>query len=401
MRQAGLVVITGSRLGGPRVYEAAGDAGAGDDVRLALSGTPDDGARVRDALRLAEAESAKGPVLLLLSYEACVSLDARAPRKPRAPALGPDVLVRALRARDARGGEGPAGGVPGASLAATFGLDAQAASPPRSRQRDGAHDAHVERVRAAREHLLDGVIYQANLAHRLVVEPATFAEGLAFFLARDAPCAALVDVPGWGSIVSLSPERFVSVDVEGEGRVARAFPIKGTRPRSVHGEEDRRLLAELCASEKDRAEHVMIVDLLRNDLGKVAVAGGVTVERLLEVISVKNVHHLESTVAARLRPDVGLAELLEATAPGGSITGAPKSSAVEVICALEDGPRGPYTGVLALLDRGTLRSSLLIRTWLRPDQGEGALHVGGGIVVDSEPEAEWQETLDKAGAFAR
>jgi para-aminobenzoate synthetase component 1 len=271
---------------------------------------------------------------------------------------------------------------------------------------DRDRERHLERVRRARESLLCGVIYQANVAHRLRVDATDFDDGAAFFAARALsaggacpPCAAFVDVPGWGSLISLSPERFVIVDEDSSGKTARAFPIKGTRPRGVDAESDAKNLAELCASEKDAAEHVMIVDLLRNDLGKVAVAGGVTVEKLLAVMRVKNVHHLESTVAARLRHDVTLGDVLAATIPGGSITGAPKSSAVDVIHALEDGPRGLYTGVLALIDGPRMVSSLLIRTWMRPDAGPGSLHVGGGIVVDSDPMAEWLETLDKSRAF--
>lgn len=144
----------------------------------------------------------------------------------------------------------------------------------------------------------------------------------------------------------------------------------------------------------------MIVDLLRNDLGKVARTGGVTVEALMRVVSVKTVHHLKSAVAAELEAGMALSDLLEATVPGGSITGAPKSAAVDVIHELEVGPRGPYTGILAATcGRGRGNASILIRTWIRPDDGPGALFVGGGIVVDSDPAAEWQETLDKAAAF--
>lgn len=368
-------------------------APAADDVVIALGGAPDDRLadqqRVLDALRLLDAP--RGPTLFALSYEASVALDPRLPRKRGDARLGPDVLVRALAPTQRPVARAPLARVP-------------VRMPD-----DAARTAHLARVRRAHELLLDGVIYQANLAHRLAVEPVCHDDGLAFFLdatkaGQGPPCAAFVDVPGWGSVVSLSPERFLSVDpAQGHGgaSMARAFPIKGTRARGRDAVEDARLLAELCASEKDAAEHVMIVDLLRNDLGKLAVAGGVTVERLLDLVSVKNVHHLESSIAARLRDGTSTSALLQATAPGGSITGAPKSSAVEVIHALEDGPRGLYTGVLGLIDGATLRSSLLIRTWLRPDDSEGSLHVGGGIVIDSEPAAEWQETLDKAAAFAR
>ncbi len=260
-----------------------------------------------------------------------------------------------------------------------------------------AHAAHLARLRACRELLLDGVIYQANLAHRVDVEAVDHAGGVDFFLARCGrlACAALIDVPGFGSVVSLSPERFVVADLV--GHTATTWPIKGTVPR---GDDDALALKKLRSSTKDQAEHVMIVDLLRNDLGRVAVAGGVTVDSLMHVVSTSAVHHLETAISARLRDDVGVAALMLATAPGGSITGAPKSSAIEAIAQLEDGPRGPYTGVLGVVDgRGQLATSLLIRTWLRPDEGTGSLHVGGGIVVDSVADDEWQETLHKAAAF--
>jgi anthranilate/para-aminobenzoate synthase component I len=262
-----------------------------------------------------------------------------------------------------------------------------------------AQAAHLARLHACRELLLDGVIYQANLAHRVDVEAIDHAGGVDFFLARcgQLACAALIDVPGFGSLVSLSPERFVVADLA--AHTATTWPIKGTVPR---GDDDDAALKKLRTSTKDQAEHVMIVDLLRNDLGRVATAGGVTVDSLMHAVSTSAVHHLETAISARLRDDVGVAELLVATAPGGSITGAPKSSAIEAIAQLEDGPRGPYTGVLGVVDgRGTLTTSLLIRTWLRADEGAGSLHVGGGIVVDSVANDEWQETLHKAAAFGR
>ncbi|MCC7073315.1 MAG: chorismate-binding protein [Deltaproteobacteria bacterium] len=354
-----------------------------EHARLELGSGAHDGERVRALLRPLDDPPQPGWLTVaLIGYEAAVALDERAPRHARDATLGPDVVV--WRARPA---------------------PPPAREPcwrPRLELRHDAKRRHRARVEAARELLLDGVIYQANLAHRVAVAPATRAQALGFFqdeVGGDvACCAAWLDVESWGSIVSLSPERFLTVDPH--TRVARAFPIKGTRPRGSSPERDQAQRAALCASAKDAAEHVMIVDLLRNDLGRVAEPGGVTVERLLDVVSVPNVHHLESTIAARLLPGVRHSDVLSAALPGGSITGAPKSSAVETIHALEDGPRGPYTGALVVVDEHrALRSSLLIRTWLRPAQGPGALHVGGGIVVDSEAEAEWQETLDKARAF--
>ncbi len=279
-------------------------------------------------------------------------------------------------------------------------LPVPAARLPRLSTTETQHQRHLDRVRRCRELLLDGVLYQANLAHKLDVDTRSHEEGLSFFLAaraRDLGCSAFIDRPasadsGAGaSLVSLSPERFLVGDLPA-GRVS-TFPIKGTVPASADP-------ATLTSSTKDQAEHVMIVDLLRNDLGRVASVGSVVVESLMHVVTTPSVHHLESRISARLRDDVGLLELLKATTPGGSITGAPKSAAVDVIRDLEDGDRGVYTGVLGVVDgNGVFVSSLLIRTWVRNDDGPGSVHVGGGIVIDSDPEREWQETLTKARAF--
>ncbi len=347
----------------------------------------DDGAPAVDVLaavdRLRGGLAADERLLFMLGYEACAALDARARVLVHDATLGPATLVRRLRV-------GPTT------------TPAMAATPPTLTLTTtaSARQAHLERIARCREALHDGVIYQANLAHRLRVGATTRDEALAFFHARrgGVACAAFVDVAGWGAIVSLSPERFVAADLA--ARQAWTWPIKGTVRRGRDGATDAAALATLRGSTKDQAEHVMIVDLLRNDLGRVAVVGGVGVDSLMHVVSTASVHHLETTIGARLRDDVDVTMLMRATAPGGSITGAPKSAAVDVIASLEDGPRGAYTGVLGVVDgRGRLMTSLLIRTWLRPDTGPGALHVGGGIVVDSDAEAEWQETLHKAAAF--
>jgi para-aminobenzoate synthetase component I len=263
------------------------------------------------------------------------------------------------------------------------------------------NSAHIARIEAAQELLRDGVIYQANLAHALRVAPTSFDDAFAFFAARtnerDIGCAAFVD-DGTTTLVSLSPERFLSFDLR--ARTVSTFPIKGTRPRGKSAVLDDAQKQALLLSEKDRAEHVMIVDLLRNDLSRVCDAKTVTVDALMTLLSNPAVHHLESTIRGRLRDGVTLGQLLRATAPGGSITGAPKSSAIDTIAALEDTRRGPYTGILGVVDaRGRGVTSLLIRTWIRPDVGDGLLHVGGGIVVDSEPNDEWNETLSKAASF--
>ncbi len=312
-------------------------------------------------------------VVFLLTYEGCCALDAQN------ASLAETALPQAIAWRAKRADEA----TPTSSQAPPIHLTTTTA----------AHRAHVARVHACKEYLLDGVIYQANLAHALSVDHASRDEARAFFEARRASvaCAAFLDIDGYGCLVSLSPERFVDADLA--AGTAHTYPIKGTIPRTSP-------IEQLLASEKDRAEHVMIVDLLRNDLGKLAVTGGVCVESLMPVVATNSVWHLESRISAKLHEGVGVRALMEACAPGGSITGAPKSTAIEVIAALEDGPRGAYTGVLGMVDaRGALRTSLLIRTWMCPTQGPGSLHVGGAIVVDSDAEAEWQETIDKARAF--
>ncbi len=319
-------------------------------------------------------------IVFLLGYEACCALLPGVPYRPVPATLGP-----------------PLGVWRGRVTPSTTTSQTRRPARPNLTTTTASKAAHLARIAACHELLLDGVIYQANLAHGLVVDNVDHAGGVDFFLANkdNLACAALLDLPGFGSLISLSPERFVSADLD--ARTASTWPIKGTEPRS---DDEDAAIAALRASPKDQAEHVMIVDLLRNDLGKVAVVGGVSVSSLMHIVSTSAVHHLETKILAQLRDDVGVAELMLATAPGGSITGAPKSSAVEAICNLEVGPRGAYTGVLGVVDgKGQLSTSLLIRTWTRPDRGPGVLHVGGGIVVDSDADAEWQETIDKAAAF--
>ena len=197
-------------------------------------------------------------------------------------------------------------------------------------------------------------------------------------------------------MVSCSPERFLEV----RGRVVETRPIKGTRPRASDPAEDARLAAELLASEKDRAENVMIVDLLRNDLGRVCEYGSVTVPELFAVESFATVHHLVSTVRGRLRDDVSALDCLRECFPGGSITGAPKVRSMEIIEELEPDGRGVYTGAIGYLCfSGDMDVNIAIRTVVVKD-GVAHFQAGGGIVADSDPEAEYEETLDKARALA-
>jgi para-aminobenzoate synthetase component 1 len=247
------------------------------------------------------------------------------------------------------------------------------------------------------EYLAAGDTYQVNLARRLSTPFAGGADAaveLAAVLRARAPAphaAFIAAAAGDAWLIGNSPERFLALD--GRGAV-ETRPIKGTHPRG--GPEAR---AALLASPKDRAEHVMIVDLERNDLGRVCRTGSVVVDGVARVLELPTVLHLVSPVRGALRPHVGLAALLAATFPGGSITGAPKRRAMEIIDELEPAARGPYTGATGWLGAaGDLDLAVAIRTALVAE-GRLSLSVGGGIVADSVPEAEWAETETKAAAF--
>jgi para-aminobenzoate synthetase component 1 len=253
-------------------------------------------------------------------------------------------------------------------------------------------------VRTVREHIIGGDIYQANLSQRFAVPYA--AEPWPLYLrlraANPAPFAAYLPL-GEATVVSASPERFLQVS----GRQVSTRPIKGTRPRGATPAEDRRLAAELRASAKDQAENVMIVDLLRNDLGRVCATGSVRVPELLALESYATVHHLVSTVVGTLAPDRDRVDLLRACWPGGSITGAPKIRAMQIINDLEPVTRGPYCGSIGYLSvTGAMDTSIVIRTAL-VQQGRAYVWAGGGLVADSDPAAEYVETLDKAAALLR
>jgi para-aminobenzoate synthetase component I len=260
------------------------------------------------------------------------------------------------------------------------------------------YEAGVESVRQS---IARGEIYQANLTRRLTApfrgdpwplyrrlrtgDPALFAAFL------DLGSNPLTGAPR--AIASASPEPFLSVAAGGE---VETNPIKGTRPRGRDRADDRRLARELLASEKDRAENVMIVDVLRNDLGRVCVPGSVRVPRLCRLERTAAVQHLVSTVTGRLEPGRDAFDLLAASFPGGSITGAPKIRAMELLEALEPVRRGPYTGIAGWIGPdGAMGTSILIRTFVA-DGERLSLHVGGGITWRSEPAAEWAETVAKA-----
>ncbi len=267
---------------------------------------------------------------------------------------------------------------------------------PAAEGSDFSRDAYLAAVDAAKRYIEEGDIFQVNLAQRFTaridVDPWLLYRHLRW--ENPAPFAAYLDF-GPFQVLSSSPERFLRVD----GRRVETRPIKGTRARDRDPREDGRRARELAASEKDRAELAMIVDLERNDLGRVCEYGTVQVERGRAVESFASVHHLVATVSGNLRPDAELVDLLRATFPGGSITGAPKVRAMEIIDELEHHVRGPYTGAIGYLGfDGRADLNVAIRTLVHRD-GWCGFQVGGGIVADSEPESEYQETLDKARAL--
>ncbi|MFI5403100.1 MAG: aminodeoxychorismate synthase component I [Planctomycetota bacterium] len=260
-----------------------------------------------------------------------------------------------------------------------------------------AREAYLAAVRRAVEYIHAGDVFQVNYAHEF--RAAYRGDPLALYLAlREAnpsPYGAYLDLGRDAAVFSTSPELFLRV----RGHEVTTRPIKGTRPRGADEVSDRRLREELRGSEKDAAELAMIVDLERNDLGRVCAPGTVEVVTDAEIESYATVHHRVAEVRGEIEEGFDRVDLLAATFPGGSITGAPKVRAMEIIDELEAGRRGPYTGAIGLLsDDGNMDLNIAIRTPVLA-KGEVRVHVGGGIVADSVPEAEYDETLAKGRAI--
>jgi len=258
-------------------------------------------------------------------------------------------------------------------------------------------EGYLDAVARVIEYVYAGDIFQANLSQRLEAPLAGTPLDLYRRLRHrnPAPFSAYLD---FGNVVvaSSSPERFLRV--EPGGRV-ETRPIKGTRPRGLSPEHDAALARALVESDKDRAENVMIVDLLRNDLSRVCRAGTVRVPELFAIEHYATVHHLVSTVVGELAPERDAVDLLRAAFPGGSITGAPKVRAMQIIAELEPTQRAAYCGSIGYLSlSGALDTSIVIRTCLVLGR-DVYFQVGGGIVADSDPEQEYRETLDKAGGL--
>jgi para-aminobenzoate synthetase component 1 len=257
------------------------------------------------------------------------------------------------------------------------------------------HRGYLDAVTRVRDYIVAGDIFQANLSQRFqgqLAEPP-------FDLYRKlrqrnpAPFAAYL---GFGEVevLSASPERFLRLDQD--RRHIETRPIKGTRPRGLGPMHDAALGRALAESEKDRAENVMIVDLLRNDLSRVCRPGTVRVPELFALEHHPTVHHLVSTVIGELDPEAGAVDLIRAAFPGGSITGAPKVRAMEIIAELEPTQRGVYCGSIGYISAtGAMDTSIVIRTYLAL-RGQVYFQAGGGIVADSDPELEYWETVDKA-----
>lgn len=260
-----------------------------------------------------------------------------------------------------------------------------------------ARSEFIQKIQAAQDYIHRGHIYQVNLSHRLSApwERSGWDLFLRLAQASPAPFSAYLNC-GEFEIASSSPEMFLRMS----GRQIFSRPIKGTRPRSADPTRDAQLSYELQTSAKETAELVMITDLLRNDLGRVSEFGSIHVPDLLRLEKYPQVQHLVSTIEGTLRPDVTHFSAFAGAFPGGSITGAPKIRAMQIIDELEPISRGPYTGALGYLGfNRESQLSITIRTALRKDS-MAYFNVGAGIVADSDPAAEWEETLAKGKGFA-
>jgi len=306
---------------------------------------------------------------------------ASAERDPRTRRRWPGLLERLSKPRRHRPG----------SSGAPFQID----GPARSNMDPARYRRAFEQIQ---RYIADGDCYQVNLAQRF----AAGARGdpwpiyLALRASNPAPYSAYLATP-YAHVLSSSPERFLKV----RGRAVETRPIKGTRPRGSTPALDSQLALELAASAKDRAENLMIVDLLRNDLGRVCRTGSIRVPELFTVEPYATVHHMVSTVTGELADGKDAVSLLRACFPGGSITGAPKIRAMEIIEALEPHRRGVYCGAIGYLGfDGSMDTNIAIRTLVH---GNGTIRfwAGGGIVHDSDAEQEYQETFDKAAALLR
>ncbi|MBI5193749.1 MAG: anthranilate synthase component I family protein [Nitrospirae bacterium] len=258
---------------------------------------------------------------------------------------------------------------------------------------------YVAMVRRCKEYISAGDIFQANLSQRLSASVRGADPLNIYRVLREinpSPFSAFIDT-GSFQLISSSPERLVRL----HNGVADTRPIAGTRPRGKSQVENGILMDELITSEKERAEHLMLVDLERNDLGRVCKYGSVKVDEFMALESYSHVNHIVSNVSGETRPNVDAFDLIEAVFPGGTITGVPKIRCMEIIDELEPTTRGPYTGSIGYISyTGDMDLNIIIRTFIIKD-GWAHIQVGAGIVADSDPEKEYKETLYKAEALLK
>jgi para-aminobenzoate synthetase / 4-amino-4-deoxychorismate lyase len=336
-------------------------------------------AEVRPALRAAEEAAAEGRwVAGFVCYEAAPAFDPALRVRPPSP--GPLAWFGVF--------EGP-----GAPSSADPGEAWLSGLAP-----DVSRDEHARSVEDVRAALARGDAYQVNLTFRMrglfAGDPAALYRRLH---AAQGGCRSALFHLGRRAVASASPELFF----ERRGDLLEVKPMKGTAPRGLFAEEDERIAAELAASEKERAENVMITDLMRNDVGRVARVGSVEVSELCAVERYRTLHQMTSTVRARLRPATTLEDVFAALFPCGSVTGAPKASAMSIIAAEERSPRGPYCGAAGVIaPGGDAAFNVAIRTLdLELEGGRATYGTGGGITWLSSPEAEWAEALRKAAVL--
>ncbi|MGI8788525.1 MAG: aminodeoxychorismate synthase component I [Pyrinomonadaceae bacterium] len=279
-------------------------------------------------------------------------------------------------------------------------------------QSNFTRETYIEAVGKIKEHIRRGDTYQTNLTQQLkAILPENLTAQKVFWRLRKsnpAPFAAFIKREN-DFVISASPERFLKIKqspiANRQSPIINASPIKGTRPRGKTAKEDWRLRSELLASEKDRAENVMIVDLLRNDLGRICKFGSVEVEKLCELETHPTLYHLVSTVRGELREAINFPDIIKAVFPCGSITGAPKISTMKIIDKIETAPRGLSMGAIGysiqsskFVIRNSIDLNVAIRTMVIKNR-EAIFNVGGGVVIDSVPEDEYEESLLKAKAL--
>ena len=373
-------LVLPSGVTGKRTRETLASLGRMVARRVARGGPPETGIAALLSYDLWQSPAARMPTIIAWSVNRSVrSIDAKRVIVSAPHGEGVDRLLEKPR------------GCPRPDALAP----ARAAGRPRTSL---PREAYLGRVAHVRRLIEEGEIYQANLCQRFEVAYRGDPFELQRAVVRDcsAPHSAFVETQEW-ALASSSPETFLRIRTPGW---VETRPIKGTRPRHPEVAADEAAARALERSAKDRAELVMIVDLERNDLSRVCEAGTVDVRELTALRTFPTVHHLEAEVVGRLREGVGAEGLIEATFPGGSITGAPKIRAMEILRRLEPERRGYFTGSLFWFgDDGSMDSSILIRT-LVFDGKRASLGAGGGVVADSEPEGEWCESNHKARFLA-